>query len=30
VIDTLRQRIQTLEAEVARLRHKLIGTWGDA
>ncbi len=30
VIDTLRKRIQTLEAEVARLRQKLIGTWGEA
>lgn len=28
--DTLRRRIQTLAAEVERLRQKLASTWGEA
>ena len=27
--DTLRRRIQMLEAEISRLRAKLISTWGE-
>lgn len=28
-IRTLQKRIQTLEAEIQRLRQKVVSTWGD-